>query len=68
MAWVQVKAPNGVEGERFLRADSISVISIRGPGDVSFSDNRGNSFVWKTSGTVAEYGKLAALLGLAEMV
>lgn len=66
MAWIRVKNGSGETGERFIKADQVVESEIRKQSDVILKTASG-VFQWQTTGTVAEYAKLAKVLGLTDV-
>ena len=66
MSWIIVRS--GAEStDRYLRADAVREVRVVDQKNITVVDDRGNSYVWKTTGTIAEYGKLAQVLGLTDV-
>lgn len=66
MGWVIVKTNDGgATGERYLSVQEIAVVSVKNQGNIGFIDKRGNTYTWKTDGTMASYGRLMEILQLS---
>lgn len=66
MGWVAVNSKSETP-TRFLRDSEIVEIHVHDQKNITFIDRRGNSFSWKTTGTVADYAKLVKLLGFTDV-
>ena len=67
MDWIKVKLGSGMTGERLIRASEVVEVRIKSQSVVVLVDERGMSFEWVTTGTMAEYAKLANALDLTEV-
>lgn len=67
MDWIKVKLGSGMTGERMIRASAVVEVRIKSQSVVTLIDERGMSFEWVTSGTMAEYASLANALELTEV-
>lgn len=66
MKWIAVTGASK-SGSRLIAASDVTEVVIDSFKSVMLVDRRNQLFVWKTSGTMAEYAKLAQALGLTDV-